>query len=284
MGRAIGAAALLASIAGSVFAIPARMEDTSAASTFFVDCGAGSDANSGSLSSPWATLNHARDVIRSMQPLTAPVDVEVLPGDCLPTVNGAVNFTVPVLSLSPEDSGTATAPISYRVYNASAETVLLSGGMPVPASAWQPYYGPIVQLNLTALGAAEYGFGFISASSLGQCSNFLMELFFNGVPMTLARYPNITPNGTWQYINILAANGSTSFTTNVSRVATWAAEPDPYVHGFWTFDWADNVVAVASIATLPSGDVQVVANPAVPPVYGFAPNARFLGMNLFCGE
>jgi hypothetical protein len=87
---------------------------------------AGSDVNSGTRESPFATLAGARDAIRKLKRdgLKTPVEVIVQAG------------TYPLaksLTFGPQDSGTLACPITYKA--AEGAKVVLSGG--VPLNGWR---------------------------------------------------------------------------------------------------------------------------------------------------
>ncbi|NEO82703.1 MAG: right-handed parallel beta-helix repeat-containing protein [Spirulina sp. SIO3F2] len=98
----------------------------------------GSDSWSGQLpqpnaqrtDGPFATLQRARDAIRALQrsqtePWQQPIAV---------LLRGGTYYLDAPFVLEPEDSGTATAPITYRAF--PGEQVLISGGQPI--SNWRP--------------------------------------------------------------------------------------------------------------------------------------------------
>ena len=216
-------------------------------SVLYVDCDHGSDSNAGTLAAPFLTLTKARDTLRTMQPLQAPATVNVLTSDCYPRdATGAVNFSVPVLELEAEDSGTSSSHITYTAMSGSNARIL--AGAPIPASAWTLHSPGIYKADLSSAGLnlARWGLGSLASGGLGQCEQTLAELFFNGSAMTIARWPNIDPNGGWHWTNILNASASTplSFTSNETRLLNWAKEQAPWLHGFWEFDWADSYVKV----------------------------------------
>lgn len=102
-----------------------KLLSTSVASplNIFVDGVAGNDRNNGTqLSSPLRTIQKARDIIRTIQPLAVEVHVNIR--------QGVYDFSTQSLVLSGTlDSGTAEYPIVYKAYN--NENVLLSGGREV---------------------------------------------------------------------------------------------------------------------------------------------------------
>lgn len=207
----------------------------SAGPLLYVDCSGGSDAGDGSAAHPFLSLTRARDALRALQPLTAPALVTVVAGDCLPRDgSGVVNYSLPVLTLEPQDSGTAAAPITYA---AGSGAPRLLAGAAVPLTAWRNSTQPGVfgvDLGPAGLDVARYGFGGPDASG---CGGGAMELFCGGVPGTVARYPNVAANGNPQWINIAAVEDkATSFTTRDTRVLTWANESNAWLHGYWAFD------------------------------------------------
>lgn len=147
-----------------------------AAPTVLYVAPSGNDAWSGKLAAPNATktdgplasLTGARDAIRKLKaagPLTAPVEVRLRGGLYRPTE---------ALALDPQDSGTATCPITYRAY--PNETPILSGGVPI--SGFKPWQGKIVCAALPASLPEE---------------TYFRSLFVDGERMIRARYPNYDP-------------------------------------------------------------------------------------------
>lgn len=204
-------------------------------SQLFVDCQKGSDSNVGTLTSPFRTLDRARIASHGN---SAPLTINVLPGECFPATTGqtVANYSVPVLALTSIDSGTEASPVTYSAY-AGPGSVRLIAGAPLNPSAWVPFKGPIVQLDLAAAGLASWGFGALTSGGLGQCTNDRAELFFGGAAMTLARYPNV-PFGQRpskaSFLNVGAVgpgNPAQSFTIDNPRLLTWAAEANPWLHG-----------------------------------------------------
>jgi hypothetical protein len=275
--RARALAALAATAAAS--AAP------SATTLLWVNCATGSDTSgSGNASSPWLTLTRARNAVRALQPLTGPVEVRVQTSDCAPCdpVTGAVNFSFPVLELDAgQDSGASPdATITYTAADGAA--VRLLGGPAIPPSAWAPYTGSIMRADLGpgGLDVARYGFGSLAAGGLGTCDDTGMELFWNGSAQTLARWPNIAPNGTWQWANIGSVDTPLSFTTAATRALAWNGVPRAWLHGYWSFDWADSYVEIANVTPAAGGGATITVDADTAPLYGFQDKARFMGVNI----
>jgi hypothetical protein len=106
--------------------------------------------------------------------------------------------------------------------------------------------GQVKQADLRALGVTEFG----SPSGGG------VELFFNGEPMTLSRWPND------DFVPIVNVLGKTErdvrgtkgcaegiFEYEGDRPKRWAGERDGWVHGYWFWDWAEQRHKIKSIDT-----------------------------------
>ena len=239
----------------------------------------GSDANPGTRAKPFATLEGARDAIRALKKAGG------LPeGGATVVIRGGVYERKNTFALTRADSGTPDAPVVYRA--ARGEEVRLVGGRVV--TGWKPVAdkatldrldpaarGNVVAADLKALGVADLG---------GVAGNRL-ELLFDDQPMTLARWPNdgfikitgLVEPGTK---NVRGTKGSKTgkFIYDGDRPARWAAEKDPWVHGYWFWDWSDQRHRVESIDTAK----RTIA--VKPPYhsYGYRVGQWFYGFNLLC--
>lgn len=81
------------------------------------------------------------------------------------------------------------------------------------------------------------------------------EVFRNGKPMSLSQYPkrgqflHITGfiEGKMNELEEMAGNKETGFLYEDDRPATWAPSDDLWVHGYWSFDWAQSYERVQSL-------------------------------------
>jgi len=253
-------------------------------SDFYVNCNTGNDANDGSSGSPFLTPNKARNMIRALQPLTSSVTVYFQTSDCYPRdPSSNINYTYPVLTLEPQDSGVSTdITITYTALPGA--TVRFISGASIPANAWTPTStNPnIYQANLESLGLSSYGYGQLTPGGLGTCADDQAELFFNSNPMTLARYPNILSNGSWAWINIDKVINSSTFTVADpdGRISKWAQDPLAAAHGYWSFDWADSYVNIQYSTASDANTATLTSYASSPPVYGYIATARFMGVNI----
>jgi hypothetical protein len=236
--RAGGGAAAAAAAAGA----PAASTPSAPPPIFYVDCTHGSDSGAGSAAAPWATLSRAQAAVRAAGPAGSTV---FLRGDCYPRdASGAFDGAAAILTLDASDSGGAGAPSTWAAWPGSAPRLL--GGVAIPASAWAPAgaAAPAPGTLMADLGAggvdvARWGLGALASGGLGQCVDTMAELFFNGAPQYQARYPNIEPDGAWDWLEIeKVADGEHAYLVNGTAAAhalTWPAATSPgasaWVHG-----------------------------------------------------
>jgi hypothetical protein len=137
----------------------------------------GDDSQPGTVSAPFATLGRARDAVRTLKTQTSePLNV---------LIRGGTYYLNEPLVFTPEDSGTAEAPVTYAAYPGEKPT--LSGGRRI-VGRWQPFRDGIMMCHLPNLD--------------------FTQLFVNGRRQIRARYPNFDPqDGVDQgYINPKGAN------------------------------------------------------------------------------
>ena len=211
----------------------------------------GSDANPGTREKPFASLEKARDAIRALKAkgaLPGPVCVRLLPGEY------PVERTI---ELTAADSGTEAAPIVYRADKQGAAVLYggrrLDGFIPVtdpvvlgrlPAEA----RGKVFQCDLKKAGITDYsplaerGFGFTPPPST-------LEVFFNGTPLTLARWPNagFVNGGKIVQPGSKPANKPSVFEYLDDRHARWANAEDAWLFGYFRHGWADRTLKIRSI-------------------------------------
>jgi len=162
----------------------------------------GSDTNPGTESLPFATVERAKDEVRSL--LQSPGDpVSVL-------IRGGVYYLDETLTFGPLDSGTADRPVTYSGYE--GETVVLSGGRVISPS-WT-------------------GDGNIQQADVGTGLSF-DQLFLNGDLQVLARYPNYDEN-------ITPLNGFASDAYSSARINSWSDPEGGFIRGLHNNEWGGN--------------------------------------------
>lgn len=238
----------------------------------------GNDNNDGTIERPFATLEKARDAVRNGKtPNPSVVSATVY-------LHGGLYEIQQPLQLTEEDSGTEQAPIVWR--NFQNEKVVLSGGRKVgnfkPVTDAQalsripPDAAPhVLQADLASIGLSDLG----EVAGAGK----RIELFFDGKPMTLSRWPNE------EFVKVVEANGGEPFvvhgikgdaigrfTYSEDQPAKWTAEPDGWMFGYWFWDWSDGVQPVKSID--PANKTIELAAPHHS--YGYRKGQRFYAFNL----
>lgn len=247
----------------------------------------GKDTNQGTKDSPFATLERARDEIRAVKQKGA------LPAGGVTVLVAAGEYKVKdTFRLAAEDSGAKDAPIVYRgtafqavdghgrdapaTFNAGAR---ISGFQPVRdekilARLPEESRGKVLQADLKAQGITDFGTfepgGFNSGR--GFKTHPLLELYCDGQPMPMSRWPN---EG---YVRIAAVPAQGKLTYTDERPKRWKDEKDLWLYGYWFHDWADSYEKVASL------DTERKELTLAPPLagYGYRKNQRFCAVNLLC--
>jgi hypothetical protein len=251
----------------------------------------GDDSNPGTAERPLASLQGARDRLRSLRK-TGAVPI----GSALILAHGGDYQVTHTLTLAAEDSGTEQAPVIYRA--APGEKPRFTGGVPLhgfqavadpailkrlPANMAKKVWAlDLKTAGITNLLPLELG-GF--ASGRGFKTHPAHELFFNGQAMRLARGPN---EGFLRIADVAVKDGTKGYDREGSKVgrffyegdrpARWASEPDLLLYGYWFWDWADSYERVQSI------DTQKHLITLAPPwhAYGYSIGAHFYAVNALC--
>ena len=215
----------------------------------------GSDTADGSEEKPLRSLEAARDAIRAWKRSHR----RSLPeGSIQVLVRGGVYPAKRTLKLTREDSGTATSPVVYMAV--SGQKPLFHGGVRI--KSWKPVIDAdaryrldpsvrrrVRQADLKALGVTHLG----DPTALRRRP----ELFCNGVPQTLARWPNegfvktgdILGTDTFKVWDRIDGCRDGKFRFVEDRPTRWTDEPDVRLYGYWFWDWFEEYQKVAEIDT-----------------------------------
>lgn len=201
---------------------------TAGATNFYL-APTGNDANPGTESKPFATLERARDAIRALKqagPLKEPVTVRLLGG------------TYPLareVRFGPEDSGTAACPITYTA--AGPEPVVLDGGRRI--QGWKQHDGKLWVASVPDVANGAWRF---------------RQLYVNGQQRVRARTPNQgylrvagCPEGTPKTVNYHKDCQTFQFKAGDIR-ADWTnlSDVEVIVYHFWT----DSHLPIKSVDTV----------------------------------
>ena len=227
---------------------------------------------------PFATIEKARDVIRMLKATNknpaGNILVEV--GSGLYELPGTINLT------STDGGKDSLSQVIYRAEKGAM--VRLSGGHSL--TKWElvsdkktlqkfstEVGNKIYQTDLRRAGISDFG------SPAGDGA----ELFFNDKPMSVSRYPNkgfikITGLLNEDPIDVRGTKGDKvgKIRYDDQRIALWKNETDPWVHGYWFWDWSEQRHKIAKI------DTQKRIIEVVPPYhnFGYRTGQWFYGFNL----
>ncbi len=113
----------------------------------------------------------------------------------------------------------------------------------------------IMMVELKKLGITDYGE--LHPVGFGRTIKPVwMELFINGKPWHLSRWPNDSSVGIGKIINegSVASKGDNGnvggkFTYTATRPATWKKPQNIWIYGYFNYGWADDAVNLAAIDT-----------------------------------
>jgi len=247
------------------------------------------EPNGAKTDGPFATLEKARDAVRSLS------QAGKLPwGGMTVYIRGGLYSFDDTFSLTTEDSGTINAPVHWRAY--PGEKVVFTGGKFI--DDFQPvtdkkilkriekkYRDKILQVDLKASGITDYGI-------MDPKGENKMELFFKKEFMTVARYPN---EG-WLLVKDVPQTGTLVFkgeeyhtreglpagrhygriTYDSDRPKRWKNLDDLYLHGYWVWDWSDTYQQVTKIDT----KKHEFHMKAPHHNYGYTRNQRYCAINI----
>ena len=206
----------------------------------------GKDSNPGTQERPFASLLAARDAIRALKKKGPLPD-----GGVAVILRGGVYEHARTFSLGSIDSGSDVAPIVYRSHR--GEEVRINAGVrikgftPVEDKAVldrlpEATRGRVLQLDLRSKGITQ--FGSLKPHGFGVKPQPVMELFFDGEPMQIARWPN---EGFVKIAGVVKKESV--FVYEGDRPARWKQARDVWMYGYWYHLWADSAVGAASIDT-----------------------------------
>jgi hypothetical protein len=226
--------------------------------------------NAGATDGPVETLERARELARryvGREPVTV-------------TLRSGV-YELQRTFVLEEADGSSSKPVRYRAQPREAAT--LRGGRAV--SNWKPVTDPailarlpqaaqarVIVADLKAAGISD--FGKLTRRGFGRpVTPAALELFFRSKPMTLARWPNRE----WATI-ASAPDGQQGgrFTFTGGQPERWKDVSALWVHGYWTYDWADTYEHVASLDPA----TRTVSTEPPHGVYGYTPGRRFYFLNV----
>lgn len=244
----------------------------------------GSDNNPGTIELPFATLDKARDIIRTDRVKSPKANYTVF-------LREGIYHIATTIEFDDRDVFTDEAPLTIRPYE--YESVRISGGIKIPKERIGKISDTTIsnrfitrvkekiqQINYAGLNVDE---GKIQPHGFGRpYTNTQMELFGKERAYFLGRWPNkgYTP------INSVLEKGSTPSsgdTTNIGgtieyeapRVGRWENSEEPWIAGLFRYGFADDAVAVKKV-----DPEKKLITTTQPTFYGFSSGESF---NAFYG-
>ena len=253
----------------------------------------------GSRQAPYQTLTQARDAIRVMRKAGT-----LKSGEAMTVIlESGVYRLGASFELASADGGTADAPVVYRARERGKAR--LQGGIGLEPSSFKPVTDPAVLSRLDAAVRDKVVMCDLSARVQDAFPEFRTAfrgtpaapwLYVNQRPMTLARWPNVTgANAGWAGFSKAIDTGLPqpgaadpalqeahpgSFVFTDPRPARWNLSEGVWLLGYWTHDWSDEVIRIASY-----DPEKKVITLAAPHGYGIAggtwgaADRRFFAMN-----
>ncbi len=241
----------------------------------------GNDSNTGTIDSPFATLEKARDAIRELKNKSG------LPEKGVTVYLRAGEYVRnETFVLEEKDSGTANAPITYRAY--MDEKVSINGAKRIDSLGFKPVVeqsiieklpvaakGKVMQIDLKAQGITD--FGEIKTFGHTLFNNPQGELIFNDNIMTLARWPNKESVLTGEPVDQGSKETQKGFVFHYEedRAKRWTQAKDAWMYGYWWWDWSDQAVPIESIDTR-----AMTIKSKIPHRYGVRSKQRYYVFNL----
>ena len=187
----------------------------------------------------------ARDALRKEKP-SAPVDVRLAPGEY---------FFEKTFTLTSEDSGSETAPIRYGCPDGTA---VLTAAKQVAIQKFRPWKDGILVADIADLGAQFPNEKQIQ--DVRACPPPVPELFVDGIRYEMASWPN---DRQWTTFTNFVQSGAAwdqtpldedgrprpngTFGYEGDRPSRWTKAPYVWIHGYFRFDWRDNLLPVGAI-------------------------------------
>lgn len=261
----------------------------SSAQVFYVDAVKGSDQNPGLKSKPVASLGAAQQLVRQYKDKHGPSDkaIEVI------IRSGLYELSEPLTFIS-IDGGTSLSPVIWRAEEGNH--VVVSGGKSIKSSDFVPVVDPQILAILPETARSKVLYADLRRSAMDDLGRHVQyghalpvvpaaaELYFNGEPMVLARYPNaghqkkdddyirigtVLDPGSVPRIGDKSARGALFNYTDL-RHERWIKASDVWLQGTFNYGFADDFIKVAAIDTTRK-NIQL----STPHLYGVASGKDF---------
>lgn len=226
----------------------------------------GSASGDGSVERPYATLEQARDKLRTTDK-SGYEKINV-------AIRGGYYKRDTAFILSAEDSGTEDVPIVYTEY--PGEEAIITGAVNLEPSRFEKVIdeaileklpdegkGNVYQLALKPLGLTDLPQP--NQTHYSQTPRVTNDLIWEGTTCTLARWPNGTEyaltgsivypslyrwgyDGSREYYIDIPDDPGFVFKSDAPRLAKWANAKDAWLEGYWKYNWAMDRLKIKAIS------------------------------------
>lgn len=205
----------------------------------------------GSFENPYGSLNAAKKAVREIKGAHKDMPITVY-------LRGG-KYKEGCISFESADSGTETAPITYKAYN--DEVPVFSGGITLSTSDFHAVskaeYKRLPEISRDYVGVVDLkkkgithiekyiGKGLQNYQSVSKINEVPVSFYFDGDEQIIARWPN----GAEEWASVKSAPASSDrFTADTGgRIYNWINAKDAVVSAYFRVDWAHNTVPVDSI-------------------------------------
>ncbi len=216
----------------------------------------GDNKNEGTLERPVATISRANQLLRRVKDQYPDQDtIRVF-------FHEGVYRLKHGIVLNGGESGTEKRPVIFQNYK--DDKVVISGAIPLKQYKKLSYdhflfqKNPaigrhIIEIDLSQTGLTEFNKMRLSGFRGNEkpIPSSLRELYFNGQPMPLSRWPNQAfsefTHSVTDSSDVIARTG---IVYEDSQPSAWMGEPNILLHGYWKYLWADAYEQVSHIDTL----------------------------------
>ncbi len=184
------------------------------------------------------------------------------------TLSGTDNVTVELKGYDGEYAKiTAANSIDTNLLKKVDDNAILSR---IPEDSRDKIY----QLNLKEAGINFSPVYDAKTGNTGTVRNF--DFYWNDKVMDIARWPNADEYTKTASVTLNDKEaGSIGFTMSDDRILRWKTAENPYVHGFFYYEWMDSIMPIASINT-ENKEIKTQGYP----IYGAVVDRRFFVFNL----
>lgn len=237
-----------------------KAEDDSAALRLYVSAD-GSDNGDGSENSPFATIDGARKYLRSINKSDlkkGKIEVIIKEGEYL--LEDSILF-------EDKDSGTEDNPIYYKgerpdsvklthAQNIDHGNFSLVSDEAILERIPEEARDKVYVADLKSLGITDYGQ--VERKEYGKGVAKYFELYFNGDPLSLSRYPNDKYMLTGQVTS--EGDSGVSFKYEGDRYKNWTKADQALVYGFWNNGYGDDAMFITRIDQS-TGEISTASRP-----------------------